>query len=988
MATVAEQTTPPPAPGSPLDAQALALDLSRAVRGEVRFSPGSRALYANDASVYRQVPLGVVVPRSVEDVVATVEVCRRHGAPIGARGCGTGLAGQTVNEAVMIDFSKYMNGLLELDPEGGRARVQPGLVLDDLRDAAEEHDLTFGPDPATHSRCTLGGMIGNNSCGTHSIIAGVTADNVASLDAVLYDGTRLRLPSEASEEEIERTIARGGREGEIYAGLRDLRDRYGELIRERFPDIPRRVSGFNLERLLPENGFNLAAALVGTEGTCALVLEAECKLIPSPQHRSLVLLGYADAPTAADQVPRIMEFEPIALETFDRLLLGNELRKGFKRHPELLPDGDAWLLVEFGADSAGEANEQAERMLATLEDEKEGVQAVGSKLYEDAKEIEQIWEIREGGVGNSKVPGEHPGWPSWEDAAVPPERTGEYLRDLEALCEKHGRRVSAFFGHVGHGCVHTRIDWDFLTPEGVANYRAFMEDAAELVGEKYGGSLSGEHGDGQARAELLDRMFGAELVEAFAEFKAIFDPDGMMNPGKVVDPNPLDTHLRTGPDYRTREVGTTFRFPDDDGSFGDAVERCFGVGACRDQSGTMCPSYQVTLEEKHSTRGRARLLFEMMREDSLQGGWRNEEVKEALDLCLACKGCRHECPVRVDMASYKAEFLSHFWKRRLRPRQAYALGLIPWEAKLASRFPRLANFLLQREPFAQLGRRAVGVAAERKPPAFAERTFRSWFESHSPRNRGGKRVLLWADTFNNHFHPEVAIAAVEALEAAGFEVAVPERPLCCGRPLYDYGMLDLAKRQLRQILAALRPEIEAGTPMVALEPSCGAVFRDELLQLFPDDPQAKRLSRMTLSLGEFIAREAEDIDLPRLDRKALVHLHCHQKATTDTDCDARVLEALGVEAEVLDSGCCGLAGSFGYEAGEKYEVSMKAAERVLMPALREAAPETLVVSDGFSCRSQIEHCGEDSPLHLAQVLRMAFEGDGRKKSNQGGTEDE
>jgi FAD/FMN-containing dehydrogenase/Fe-S oxidoreductase len=972
--TVGAPPAAPPRQG--FDPRRLALELSREVRGEVRFSPGSRAVYANDASVYRQVPIGVVVPRRAEDVVATLEICRRHSAPIGARGCGTGLAGQTVNEAVMIDFSKYMNELVELDPDRRRARVQPGLVLDDLRDAAEEHDLTFGPDPATHSRCTLGGMIGNNSCGTHSIIAGVTADNIEALDVVLYDGTRLHLPSSADEEEIERKIYVGGREGEIYERLRDLRDRYADLVRERFPDIPRRVSGFNLDRLLPEQGFNLAAALVGTEGTCGLVLEAECSLIPSPQHRSLVLLGYEDPPTAADQVPRIMEFEPIALETFDRLLVDNELGKGFKRHPDLLPDGDAWLLIEFGGDSEDEANEKAEEMLAAIEEGEGAGPAQGSKLYEDGKEIEQVWEIREGGVGNSKVPGEHPGWPSWEDAAVPPERTGEYLRDLEALCEKHGRRVAAFFGHVGHGCIHTRIDWDFLTHEGVANYRAFMEDAAELVGDKYGGSLSGEHGDGQARAELLDRMFGEELVEGFAEFKAIFDPDGMMNPGKVVNPNPLDADLRTGPDYRTREVATTFRFPDDDGSFGEAVERCFGVGACRDQSGTMCPSYQVTLEEKHSTRGRARLLFEMMRSDSLQGGWRNEDVKEALDLCLACKGCKHECPVRVDMATYKAEFLSHYWRGRLRPLRSYALGLIPWEARLASRAPGIVNFVLQREPLGRLGRRAIGVAEDRRPPAFAERTFMYCFADRPgrpggpPASRG--RVLLWPDTFNNHFHPEVAIDAVEGLEALGFKVDVPMAPLCCGRPLYDYGMLKLARRQLRRILGALAEEIERGTPLIALEPSCGAVFRDELVSMFPDDPQAKRLARMTSSLGEFLADE-EDVELPSLDSSALVHLHCHQKATSDADCDLAVLDRLGVHTEVLDSGCCGLAGSFGYEAGEHYDVSMKAAERVLMPALREADPGKLVITDGFSCRSQIEHCGQPAPLHLAQVLKKALD---------------
>jgi FAD/FMN-containing dehydrogenase/ferredoxin len=671
-------TTAPPAarhagPSDLPDPRPLAQELARRIRGEVRFSPGSRALYANDASIHRQVPLGVVIPRDAEDVEAAVETCRRHGAPIVARGCGTGLAGQTVNEAVMFDFSKYMNAILELDRDQRYARVQPGLVLDRLREAAEEHHLTFGPDPATHSRCTLGGMIGNNSCGTHSIIAGVTADNIESMDILLYDGTRLTVPSAVSEDELDRVIAAGGREGALYAALRDLRDRYGDLVRERFPNIPRRISGYNLDALLPEHGFNLAAALVGTEATCALVLEARCKLIPSPQHRSLVLVGYDGCPDAADQVPTVMEFNPIGLETFDRRLVEHELRKGFKRQPDLLPDGGGWLLVEFGADSADEAAAQAQQFAATVKDGAVG-RHQGLKVYDDAEAIAQVWEMREGGVGHSKMPGEHPGWPAWEDAAVPPERTGDYLRDLERLCETHGRKIACYFGHIGHGCVHTRIDWDFLTAEGVRNYRAFMEDAGDLVAS-YGGSLSGEHGDGQSRAELLPKMFGGpELIEAFREFKAAFDPDWKMNPGKVVDPFPMDTNLRMDPSYHTHRVRTEFAYPDDEGSFAAAAERCFGVGACRSQEGVMCPSYQVTGEEQHSTRGRARMLFEMMRADSpLRDGWRSEEVKESLELCLACKGCLHECPVRVDMATYKAEFFSHYYRRRLRPLKGYAL---------------------------------------------------------------------------------------------------------------------------------------------------------------------------------------------------------------------------------------------------------------------------------------------------------------------------
>jgi FAD/FMN-containing dehydrogenase/Fe-S oxidoreductase len=953
-----------------IDAHALALELTRELRGEVRFSPGSRALYAHDGSVYRQLPLGVVIPRDAPDVVAAVEICRRHGAPLGARGCGTGLAGQTVNEAVMIDFSKYMNEIVELDPVGRVARAQPGVVLDRLRDAAEEHELTFGPDPATHSRCTLGGMIGNNSCGTHSIIAGVTADNIESLDVLLYDGTRMTLPSSVTDDQLERKITAGGREGEIYARLRDLRDRYAELIRDGYPQIPRRISGYNLDRLLPEGGFNLAAAMVGTEATCGLVLEARCKLIPSPQHRSLVLVGYDGCPSAADQVPWVSEFRPIGLETFDRRLVRNELIKGFKRHPELLPDGDGWLLVEFGGDSEADANEQAERFVDAVKDTGGHL---GVKLYEEAEQIAQVWEIREGGVGNSKVPGEHPGWPSWEDAAVAPDQIGDYLRDLEKLCAKHGRRISCLFGHIGHGCVHSRIDWDFLTPDGVRNYRAFMEDAGDLIAD-YGGSLSGEHGDGHARAELLPKMFGPELVEAFREFKAIWDPAWKMNPGKVVDPYPLDSHLTMDPSYRTRRVKTEFRYPSDGGSFAGAAERCFGVGACRDQSGVMCPSYQVTLEERYSTRGRARLLFEMMRADSpLDDAWRNEEVKEALDLCLACKGCLHECPVRVDMATYKAEFLSHYYARRLRPRQAYALGLIRWEAQLASRAPRLANLLTQREPFATIGKRLAGIAPERDMPAFATRTYRQWLSGRSHHAHGQRgRVLLWADTFNDHFRPEVAVAATEVLEAAGFEVVAPKQSLCCGRPLYDYGMLNLARRLLRRVLEGLADEIRVGTPVVALEPSCGAVFRNELTNMLPDDEDAKRLARQTHTLSEFLQAHATDWEMPRLDRKALVHFHCHQRATSDTDCDGAVFDRLGLDYEVLETGCCGLAGSFGYERGERYEVSIKAAEQALLPAVRQASPSTILITDGFSCRSQIVHGSERDALHLAQVIQMAL----------------
>ncbi|HEX7083957.1 MAG TPA: FAD-binding and (Fe-S)-binding domain-containing protein [Gaiellaceae bacterium] len=960
MATVVEGLQAWPRGVDLVDRKALARDLSRAVVGEVRFSAGSRALYANDASAYRQVPLGVVVPRTTDDVVATVELCRSHGAPVFARGAGTSLAGQTVNTAVCVDFSKYLRELVELDHERGIARVQPGLVLDRLRERAEEHEQTFGPDPATHSRCTLGGMIGNNSCGVHSILAGVTADNVEALDVLLYDGTRLRVSR--GDNAIE-----GPRSGELTRRLKELADRYGDAVRERYPQIPRRISGYNLDRLLPEAGFDVAAALVGTEASCCLVLGAELKLIPSPQFRSLVLLGY-DAPwSAADHAPEMMEFDPIGLETFDRRLVDNELAKGFKRHTELLPDGQAWLLVEFGADTEDEADAKAERLVSAMKGKRDK-DYLDLKLYEDENGVKQVWEIREGGVGHSKVPGGHPGWPSWEDAAVAPERCGDYLRDFDRLVAGHGLEVSCYFGHVGHGCLHTRLNWDFSTRDGIRRYRAFMEDAAGLVAS-YGGSLSGEHGDGHARAELLPKMFGDELVEAFSEFKAIWDPEGGMNPGKVADPYPLDTNLRMAPPYRPQQVETHFSFHEDDGSFAAAAERCFGVGACRDQEGVMCPSYQATYEEKHSTRGRARLLFEMLRGDDLEGGWRNDEVFEALDLCLACKGCKHECPVRVDMATYKAEFFSHYFAGRLRPRSAYAFGLIPWVARFASRAPRLAN-AFARTPIAK---KLAGMAPERTPPAFADETFSSWFARRGgTKVAGGRRVVFWPDTFTNYFQPQVARAAVEVLEAAGCSVELPRGALCCGRPLYDFGMLKLARRQLEQILDRMRPEIEEGVEVVGVEPSCVAVFRDELLNMLPHDENAKRLSKQTFTFAEFLARRL-DWQPPQLRRKALVHGHCHYRAIErGMDCDKQVLDRLGLDYEILDTGCCGMAGSYGYHAGDHYDVSVTVAEKTLLPRIREAGGDTLLIADGFSCREQIEQLGDRHALHLAEVLRLAL----------------
>jgi FAD/FMN-containing dehydrogenase/Fe-S oxidoreductase len=945
-------------------------DLRRAVRGEVRFDDGSRALYATDGSNYRQVPIGVVLPLDVDDVCAALAACRRHGAPVLPRGCGTSLAGQCCNVAVIMDLSKYMHSILHIDRDQKRAAVQPGVILDHLRGAAERHHLTFGPDPSTHSHCTLGGMIGNDSCGVHSVMAGKTVDNVEALDVVTYDGTRLRV-GPASPEELQAIVRAGGRRGEIYAALAALRDRYADLIRTRFPKIPRRVSGYNLDALLPENGFHVARALVGSEGTCVTVLEAHLRLVDSPPARSLLVLGYPDVYIAAEHVPRVLEAGPIGLEGVDETLIDD--MKAMRIHPEdvtLLPPGRGWLLVEFGGATREESHARARRLMDAL---RRRPDAPSMKLFDDPAEEHAVWLVRESGLGaTAHVPGKKIAWEGWEDAAVPPDRLGGYLRDFRALLDRY-HYTGALYGHFGQGCVHTRIDFDLVTHRGIETYRRFITDAAHLV-VRFGGSLSGEHGDGQSRAALLPIMFGDELVQAFREFKRIWDPAGKMNPGKVVDAYRPDENLRLGEHYNPPPIATHFTFPEDGRSFAQATIRCVGIGNCRRTGGgTMCPSYMVTREEKHSTRGRARLLFEMLEGAPLRRGWRDEHVKEALDLCLSCKGCKGDCPVHVDMATYKAEFLSHYYEGRLRPASAYAFGLLPWWAPLASRMPALVNLMTQAPVLRDAAKRLAGIAPERRIPPLASESFTAWFRRRPHRGpRGtGPRILLWPDTFNNYFHPGTAKAAVAVLEAAGYQVDIPAVPLCCGRPLYDYGMLGLAKRLLLRILDALAPDIEAGTPVVGLEPSCVSVFRDELTNLFPDRANAGRLRHQTFLLSEFLTTQAAGYEPPRLQGRAIVHGHCHQRAVLKMDAETALLSKMGLDVHVLDSGCCGMAGGFGFEK-EHYAVSVAAGERVLLPAVRRAPLDALIVADGFSCREQVAQLTNRRALHTAQVLEFAL----------------
>src|SRR5579864_2677174 len=961
-----------------VDAAALEKSLRRAVSGEVRFDAGSKALYATDGSNYRQVPIGVVIPKSKQDVVETIAACREFGAPLLSRGGGTSLAGQCCNVAVVIDWSKYLNNIVELNPQQKYARVQPGTICDTLRNAAKPYTLTWGPDPATHDHCTFGGMLGNNSCGVHAQMAGKAGENVLSMDIVLYDGTQMTV-GWMDDQQLDAQIARDGRQGTIYGQLKSLRERYGKLMKERYPRIPRRVSGYNLDHLLPgEDGrFNIARALVGSESTCVTILEAEVQLIYSYPKRVLLVLGYPSIYEAGDHVPQILEHKPIGFEGLDEFLITNVKKKGMPQVDDLsiLPEGKGWLVVEFGGATTQEAEEHARQTMKGLE----GSNQPRMKLFVEEDEQQKVWDVREAGLGATAfVPGEPLTWEGWEDSAVPPEKVGSYLRDLCKLYEKYQYR-SALYGHFGQGCIHCRVNFDLMSEPGIRKWRSFMEEATDLV-TSYGGSISGEHGDGQSKAEFLYKMFGPELIEAFHEFKSIWDPGWKMNPGKIVDPYRIDENLRLGADYHPWQPATYFKFPEDHGSFARAALRCVGVGKCRRENGegeqdTMCPSYMVTREEMHSTRGRTHLLWEMMHGDVIRDGWRDEHVKEALDLCLACKGCKGDCPVNVDMATYKAEFLAHYWEGRIRPIHAYAFGWIDKWARLASIAPGFANLFTQLPGLRDLAKMMVGVPAQRRIPAFAAQTFQSWFRSRKPRSGSGQKVLLWADTFNNYFMPETAQAAVDVLEHAGCRVEVVDQHLCCGRPLYDYGFLDMAKSYLRRNLTALAPYISADTPIVVLEPSCCSVFRDEMRNLFPESVEEKKLAENTFTLSEFLEKKVPGYQPPQVHRQAIVQGHCHHKAIMRFKEEKSLMEKMGLEQEILESGCCGMAGSFGYER-DKYEVSVACGERKLLPEVRKAGLSTIIVADGFSCKEQIAQQTHRHALHLAEVLEMGIRAEG------------
>lgn len=949
---------------TPYDVARLAADLRRDTGARVHHDAGARALYTTDASNYRVVPDLVVLPRDEADLVGVLAHARAHGAPVTMRGGGTSMAGNALG-GVVVDLSAHLNRILEVDPTTATATVQPGVVLSDLIAAAGRHGLTFGADPSSASRATIGGMIANNACGAHSVAWGTTADNLRGLEVLTGAGHRLQLPTP------DHPGGPGVLPGEpapsgLLTDLADLGRQHRTLIERRFGTFSRQISGYAAQHLLPGR-FDAARLLCGSEGTLATTLAATVNLVPLPAARVLLVLGFPDTSAAADAVAHILPHGPLTMESINATLV-DRLRPDVRRRARAagLPEGSMWLLVEVGGESADDAAAAAAQIAAATQDAISGATAA---VVTDPAAQAVLWQCRRDGTGlaTRRSDGAE-AWAGWEDAAVPPDRLGEYLRGLDDLMGRYGYS-GASYGHFGEGCMHMRIDFDLFTDAGVADYRAFVEQSTDLV-VSLGGSVSGEHGDGRARSEMARRMYGADSYALFEQIKAVWDPGGALNPNIIVAPRPLDADLRHRGPAKDRMVATLFSYPSDGGSFATAQRRCVGVGKCRQShGGVMCPSFQVTGAEEHSTRGRAHLLWEMLEGEVITDGWRSTEVRDALDLCLSCKGCLADCPVDVDIATYKAEFTHHHYARRpwARPRSHFSMGWLPAMARLAAPAAGLVNAVTA-SPLAPVLKWLGGIAPQRQIPAFAPRTFRSWFAGHRPSGSGAAGpVLIWPDTFTNYFAPEIGRAAVAVLEDAGFTPHLPDGAVCCGLTWISTGQLGTAKRVLRRSMGVLAPALRTGMPIVGLEPSCTAALRHDVPDLLGGDELAARARDQTRTLAGLLAERAPQWQPPQVGGSALAQVHCHQHSVLGFDEDEALLRAAGIEVEVPDSGCCGLAGNFGFEQGH-YDLSQAVGERVLLPKVREAGDATAMIADGFSCRTQIAHGTQRRARHLAEIL--------------------
>jgi len=962
-----------------MNRDALRRDLEAGVEGEVRFDQVSLALYSTDASVYQIEPIGVLVPRTREDVIRALNICRKHGCPITMRGGGTSQAGQAIGEGLQIDTSKYLNRLLEVNPEGGWACVEPGIVLDELNAALRTHGVRFAPDISTASRATVGGMMANNSSGARSVLYGKTIDHVIEQEVLLSDGSIVRF-RDRSAAEVDALCAANTLEGACYREVRRLAETHASEIAQRFPKVLRRVGGYNLDAFVDRNApFNLAKLMVGSEGTLGIVLEAKVALVKLPKAKAVMAIQFHDLLDALQATPAILAHRPSAIEVMDRFILDNTKQSPAldrKRRTFIEGDPAALLCVEMYADEAAELPPRFDALERDL-----AARGLGDRYFRamDLPTQATIWSLREAALGLSMATkGDAKSLSFVEDTAVAPERLRDYIDRFLALIERH-RTHAGIYAHASVGCLHVRPVINLKTAEGIRTFEQLAGDVANLVLE-FGGALSGEHGDGLVRSPFMEKMFGPVLYEAFRDIKRTFDPDGLFNPGKIVDAPPLTSNLRYGTAYRTASPVTFFDY--DEGGLAGAVEMCSGLGACRKKlDGTMCPSYMVTREEKHSTRGRANTLRLALAGRLGESGLTDDGVKEVMSLCLECRACKAECPVGVDVARFKSEFLASYWQRHGTPMRARLLGHVQNLAQWGSRLAPLSNIVARSAPVRWVNERIAGIDARRMPPAWAPRTFAQRFRNECQEPARARRgsasgrqpsppAMIFNDTFTNYYNPGVGVAGTQMLQVAGCTPTLAPN-VCCGRPLISQGLLAEARELAARNAEALAPAAEQGASIVFFEPSCLSAVREDAPALLRGElaRKAQVVAESAVLFEDFLDRIwPSDLALAKGPSRILLHGHCHQKAMGLLAPAIRLLGRIpGTQVVDLDAGCCGMAGSFGY-VRENFDVSRAIGERRLLPAARALAPGEVLVASGMSCRHQVSDFTSARAVHPAELL--------------------
>ena len=949
----------------------LAGELVTQIEGEVRFDKMSRILYSTDASMYQIEPAGVVLPKHIQDVLTVVRLANAHEVPLIPRGGGTGLAGGVVGSGIVMDMSKYMNKILDFDADQGWVKVEPGVVLDELNEFLKPHGLQFAPDVATSSRATIGGMVSNNSAGAHSVIYGKTINHVLELDLILSDGTQITV-GEMDEPAVKQKCEQQDLEGQVYREVIRISREYADEIELRYPKILRRVGGYNLDEFVKKQAFNLARMVVGAEGTLATVVAAKVQAIPLPKAKVLGIVQFDNLIESMKAVAPILASEPAAIELIDKMILDQTTGSMdlSKMRSWVQGDPNAVLAVEYYGDNESELTaklDELEQLLAAQNLDYSFSRAVS------AVDQANVWNVRKAGLGLLMgVKGDSKPIAFVEDAAVPPERLPEYISDFEALMAQH-EITAGYYAHASVGLLHIRPMVNLKEAEDIEMMRSIAESVLELV-MKYGGSVTGEHGDGLVRSCWNEHFFGSVLYGAFQELKKAFDPKGLMNPGKIVNAPMMTENLRFGADYKAQELDTHFDFSAD-GGFHRAIEMCNGVGQCRKKLvGTMCPSYMATLEEEHSTRGRANALRAAI-SGRWEGGLTDHRVNEVLDLCLECKACKAECPSNVDMAKIKYEFKAHYYAKHGRPLRALLFGHVELVGKLGCMFAPLANWMSNLGISKWMMKR-LGIAQTRSLPPFAKETFTQWFANRKAPVRE-KRVVLFSDTYMTYNYPNIGKSATALFEAAGYEVILAVKK-CCGRPMLSSGYIERVKEHARFNIDSLYQYTQQGYPIVGFEPSCVSMIKDEYIDLI-DDPRAQIVADNTYTFEEFVqvfSQKGEfDIPFGDLNKDVLVHGHCHQKALWGMGpSEATLGLPKGYDVTSIDSGCCGMAGSFGYEA-EHYDVSLKVGESRLLQVVREADPNAEVAAAGLSCRQQILHATGRTARHPAEVLADALKKD-------------